>query len=51
MRKNVLVIFMLAVLALSCGCSSRQWNKGSELGENQSYAEQFLQLKHILHYF
>ena len=31
----------LAVLALSCGCSSRQWNKGSELGENQSYAEQF----------
>ena len=41
MRKNVLVIFMLAVLALSCGCSSRQWNKGSELGENQSYAEQF----------
>ena len=32
---------MLAVLVLACGCSSRQWNKGAELGKNQSYAEQF----------
>ena len=41
MRKNIFIIFIITLLVFTCGCSSREWSKGSDLKENPNYAEQF----------